>query len=537
MKMTVRTCPNCQQPLPAQAANADVESIDCPSCGVRLKRNRSRTPTPVAVVPTPTFAPPVAIIPIAREAEVSDAVREAADRPKLPGRSEFSALLGLFRESDTTRADTAIVVPREPTPVPLTAPPPPATPPPVVQPAPRPAPRPRAAAQPAPATPPPIVQPAPAPAAAARPAPAPAPTPRPSLVQPAPAAPPARVAAAPAPAPAPPVPPAAAPETPRTRQATLPTAPLRPAPPAAEPRPPEEISPAPAIETPAWATQDVELNADPDADPLSAPRPRVRRKARLVARTAVLMATPSLLVLGWALATGRLTPPLPPTPLAASHRSAGLPASTPPKPAAPAPPAPTGTAPPPADNQPPPANPSPPSKPTAAETLPEETAVEPLPADPPSAPRTSLVDRGATAGAPDESAPDEPSLPASDSPDRPTADGRRRSRPKPEQKPQRRQNIALAGPSSDAGREAYLRGNESLLSGDTAAALKAYREAIAVDPENPSGYRGLGLAYAESGNRKAAIRFLRVYLGLAPKAPDRRLIKKRLRHLIRAERR
>jgi tetratricopeptide (TPR) repeat protein len=83
-------------------------------------------------------------------------------------------------------------------------------------------------------------------------------------------------------------------------------------------------------------------------------------------------------------------------------------------------------------------------------------------------------------------------------------------------------------------RAAYDRGNQRLLSGDTAAAIAAYEEAVRSAPSSPSGYRGLGLAYEKAGKSAEAIRAFRQYLKLAPSSGDRDLVARRLRHLLRS---
>jgi tetratricopeptide (TPR) repeat protein len=89
-----------------------------------------------------------------------------------------------------------------------------------------------------------------------------------------------------------------------------------------------------------------------------------------------------------------------------------------------------------------------------------------------------------------------------------------------------------AGDESSA-RASYERGNQRLLTGDTAAAISAYEEAVRAAPSSPSGYRGLGLAYEKEGKIAEAVRAFRHYLKLAPSSGDRDLVAKRLRHLLR----
>jgi hypothetical protein len=80
-------------------------------------------------------------------------------------------------------------------------------------------------------------------------------------------------------------------------------------------------------------------------------------------------------------------------------------------------------------------------------------------------------------------------------------------------------------------RPPYEHGNTLLLSGDSKGALAAYREAVKTAPSDPIGFRGLGLAYEQQGEAALAIRALRRYLKLAPDAPDRELIAKRIARL------
>jgi Flp pilus assembly protein TadD len=91
----------------------------------------------------------------------------------------------------------------------------------------------------------------------------------------------------------------------------------------------------------------------------------------------------------------------------------------------------------------------------------------------------------------------------------------------------KRATPAPAAPSADP-RQPYERGNALLFAGDGKGALAAYREAVKSAPSDPIGFRGLGLAYEQQGEHALAIRALRRYLKLAPDAPDRELIAKRI---------
>jgi Flp pilus assembly protein TadD len=80
-------------------------------------------------------------------------------------------------------------------------------------------------------------------------------------------------------------------------------------------------------------------------------------------------------------------------------------------------------------------------------------------------------------------------------------------------------------------RATYERGNALLFAGNATGAIAAYREAIQLAPADPIGYRGLGLAYEQKGDTAAAIRALQKYLKLAPSAPDRAIISRRIDRL------
>ena len=77
-------------------------------------------------------------------------------------------------------------------------------------------------------------------------------------------------------------------------------------------------------------------------------------------------------------------------------------------------------------------------------------------------------------------------------------------------------------------RAEYSAGNRRLFAGDPTGAIRSYRQALAVYPGYVAGYRGLGLAYAQLGDKTAALRALRSYVSLVPTAKDVPLIKKRI---------
>jgi hypothetical protein len=83
-------------------------------------------------------------------------------------------------------------------------------------------------------------------------------------------------------------------------------------------------------------------------------------------------------------------------------------------------------------------------------------------------------------------------------------------------------------PSIARARVAYDAGNQALFAGDSAAAIRAYRQVLGCVPTYAAGFRGLGLAHAQRGDIGAAVMALRTYLSLAPHARDVALIKKRI---------
>jgi outer membrane biosynthesis protein TonB len=82
------------------------------------------------------------------------------------------------------------------------------------------------------------------------------------------------------------------------------------------------------------------------------------------------------------------------------------------------------------------------------------------------------------------------------------------------------------GTRSERARAAYKVGNEALFAGDTSGAIRAYRESASLG--YAAGYRGLGLAYAQAGDRANAREALETYLKRSPNARDADLIRKRI---------
>lgn len=80
-------------------------------------------------------------------------------------------------------------------------------------------------------------------------------------------------------------------------------------------------------------------------------------------------------------------------------------------------------------------------------------------------------------------------------------------------------------------RSAYTSGNQRLFAGDPEGAIKFYRQALAYYPAYVAGYRGLGLAYAQQGNKAQALQAFKTYVSSVPNAKDAALIRKRIASL------
>jgi hypothetical protein len=80
-------------------------------------------------------------------------------------------------------------------------------------------------------------------------------------------------------------------------------------------------------------------------------------------------------------------------------------------------------------------------------------------------------------------------------------------------------------------REAYHKGNVKLFAGDDKGAIDLYRESLKIYPGYVAGYRGLGLAYEEGGNKDEALKAFHTYVRTVPNAVDAAIIRRRIDHL------
>jgi hypothetical protein len=80
-------------------------------------------------------------------------------------------------------------------------------------------------------------------------------------------------------------------------------------------------------------------------------------------------------------------------------------------------------------------------------------------------------------------------------------------------------------------RASYAQGNQRLLAGDWNGAVLKYRQSLANYPGYVAGYRGLGLAFMQMGDKPKALQAFRLYISSVPGAKDAPLIKKRIAQL------
>jgi hypothetical protein len=77
-------------------------------------------------------------------------------------------------------------------------------------------------------------------------------------------------------------------------------------------------------------------------------------------------------------------------------------------------------------------------------------------------------------------------------------------------------------------RQSYAAGNQRLFAGDADGAIRYYKQSLGYYPGYVAGYRGLGLAYSQQGNKPAAVQAFRTYVSSVPTAKDAALIRKRI---------
>ena len=163
------------------------------------------------------------------------------------------------------------------------------------------------------------------------------------------------------------------------------------------------------------------------------------------------------------------------------------------------------------------------------------TTTAPAPAVvPPPAPTAPVAIADAAPPAPEPAAapPDAAPAPAEPPPPEPAA----KEKPAVKQKPVARAKskekekpraAAPAAPAQSAD-ELYREGTKLYLTGRLADARKKYESALAQNSRYPAAHRGLGFVYQRMGDRARALKHLKRYLELSPKAGDAAEVRKRI---------
>ena len=83
-------------------------------------------------------------------------------------------------------------------------------------------------------------------------------------------------------------------------------------------------------------------------------------------------------------------------------------------------------------------------------------------------------------------------------------------------------------PAIAKARASHAAGTQRLNAGDYNGALDNYRRALAHYPAYVGSYRGMGLAYERRGDKSNALKALRMYVSVAPRATDVPALRKRI---------
>jgi tetratricopeptide (TPR) repeat protein len=117
-------------------------------------------------------------------------------------------------------------------------------------------------------------------------------------------------------------------------------------------------------------------------------------------------------------------------------------------------------------------------------------------------------------------------VPAAAPPAAPAAKGKPVVRAKPREKEKPR--AAPAAAPAQSADELYREGTKLYLTGRLADARKKYESALAQNSRYPAAHRGLGFVYQRMGDRARALKYLKRYLELSPRAGDAAEVRKRI---------
>lgn len=119
--------------------------------------------------------------------------------------------------------------------------------------------------------------------------------------------------------------------------------------------------------------------------------------------------------------------------------------------------------------------------------------------------------------------PDRPPPVEKEKPTKPVKEETAKVEPKAEASPA---PAADAPSARDQAKKLFDQGNKALLQNKNKEAIELYLEATRTDPKYALPHRGLGIAHARAGNGDAAVEHYKIYLKLAPGAPDAEQVRK-----------
>ena len=160
---------------------------------------------------------------------------------------------------------------------------------------------------------------------------------------------------------------------------------------------------------------------------------------------------------------------------------------------------------------------SPPAPPAPAAVAPTPPAPAPV----------AIPDAAPPAPEPAAEPPDAAPVPAP-APEPPPKPAVARVKPKEKEKEKEKDRPRAAPAPTQSADELYRDGTKLYLNGKLAEARKKYESALAQNSRYPAAHRGLGFVYQRLGDRARALKHLRRYLELSPKAADVAEVKKRI---------
>ncbi len=165
-----------------------------------------------------------------------------------------------------------------------------------------------------------------------------------------------------------------------------------------------------------------------------------------------------------------------------------------------------------------------------ADAPPAAAPAAPAAAAPPVPAPAAIADAAPPAPEPVAALPDAaPAPPPAPAPrGEPVARAKPRPKEKEKEKEKPRAATAAAAAPGQSADELYREGTKLYLTGHLADARKKYESALAQNSRYPAAHRGLGFVYQRMGDRAKALKHLKRYLELSPRAGDAAEVKKRI---------